>query len=163
MATSIDQAPESVVLDRQDVAILQMLQSNGRATNLEISRRVNMSESACMRRMRALEAQGVITGYVAIVDSEKVGRGLNVFLTITLTTQAQASLLAFESAAADVREIMECYLMTGSADYLVRVVVRNVKSFEKLHAEVLTRLPGILRITSSIALRAAVRRHALPL
>lgn len=116
-----------------------------------------------MRRMRALEAQGIITGYAGILDEAKVGCGLTVFLTITLETQAEASLRAFEAAAAEVREIMECYLMTGAADYIVRVVVRDTKAYEKLHAEVLTRLPSILRITSSIVLRAPVKRHALPL
>ena len=150
-------------MDRIDQAILRVLQEDGRATNAEVAARVNLSESACSRRMRQLEAEGVVAGYAAIVDPRKVDLGLSVFLTITLVSQAEATLAAFEAAVCAVPEVMECYLMTGEADYLMRVVVRDMDAFGRLHSEKLTRLPGVVRVVSSLALRAAVRRKALPI
>jgi Lrp/AsnC family leucine-responsive transcriptional regulator len=150
-------------LDATDRAILRVLQLDGRAPNAVIAERVNLSESACSRRLRELERQGVLTGYTALVDPKTVGLGLTVFLTITLTSQAQAALAEFEAAVMAVDEIMECYLMTGEADYLMRVVVRDTEAFEALHATKLTRLPRVARVTSSVALRTAVRRAGLPI
>jgi DNA-binding Lrp family transcriptional regulator len=154
---------ETAKMDDRDRAILRLLQDDGRLTNTDLAQKVNLSESACLRRVRLLEANGLIRGYSAVVDQKAAGYTLSVFLTITLNSQSQASLSAFEAAAARVPEIMECYLMTGEADYLIRVVAKDVDAFEALHAGALTRLPGVARITSSIALRTAVRRGALPL
>jgi len=151
------------MLDDRDRAILRILQADGRVANTDLARRVNLSESACLRRLRLLEASGVIAGYAAVVDQRAVGLSLSVFLTIRLTSQAETSLSSFEAAARRVPEIMECYLMTGEADYLMRVVTADVDAFETLHATVLTRLPGVARITSSIALRTAVKKSGLPL
>jgi DNA-binding Lrp family transcriptional regulator len=151
------------MLDQRDRAILRVLQLDGRIANTDLAQRVNLSESACLRRLRLLEASGVVTGYAAVVDQRAVGLSLSVFLTITLTGQSETSLSAFEAAARRVPEIMECYLMTGEADYLMRVVTADVDAFEALHATTLTRLPGVARITSSIALRMAVQRSGLPL
>ncbi len=151
------------MMDDRDRAILRLLQDDGRISNADLSGRVNLSESACLRRVRVLEASGLIRGYTAIIDQKAAGYALSLFLTITLNSQSQAALSAFEEAAARVPEIMECYLMTGEADYLIRVVARDVDAFEALHAGALTRLPGVARITSSIALRTAVHRSALPL
>lgn len=151
------------MIDDRDRAILRHLQVDGRLTNSDLADRVHLSESACLRRVRALEAAGLITGYTALVDPKAAGYALSVFLTITLNSQSQAALSAFEAAAVKTPEIMECYLMTGEADYLIRVVARDVDAFEALHAGALTRLPGVSRITSSIALRTTIHRNALPL
>jgi Lrp/AsnC family leucine-responsive transcriptional regulator len=158
-----DNLVKSAMIDEKDRAILRTLQGDGRLSNTEIAERVHLSESASLRRIRALEATGLIRGYTAIVDQKAAGYALSVFLTITLDSQSQASLSAFEAAASKVPEIMECYLMTGEADYLMRVVANDIDAFEALHAGALTRLPGVARITSSIALRTAVHRAALPL
>ena len=150
-------------MDRIDGAILRELQTNGRATNAELSARVHLSESGCFRRVKALEADGVIERYAAIVDQRSVGLPLNVFLTITLASQAEDVLSVFEAAVARVPQIMECYLMTGQADYLVRAVARDVDDLEQIHRHWLTRLPGVARVTSSITLRQVVKRGELPI
>lgn len=153
----------SVIIDNRDKALLRRLQEDGRATNAELAQAANLSESACFRRVRALEAEGVITGYAALVDPASVGLGLTVYVSITLSSQAQDLLAAFEAAVAEAPEIIECHLMTGQADYIVRVVASDVEDLERLHAKVLTRLPGVARLNSSIALRSIVRRNALPI
>jgi Lrp/AsnC family transcriptional regulator, leucine-responsive regulatory protein len=149
-------------LDHVDKSLLRHLQNQGRATNAELAEAVRLSDSACFRRVRALEAEGIITGYAATVDPRAVGLALTVFVSITLTSQAQEVLSAFEAAVAQAPEIMECHLMTGQADYILRVVASDVDDLERLHASVLTRLPGVARINSSIALRTVIRRTALP-
>jgi Lrp/AsnC family leucine-responsive transcriptional regulator len=151
------------MLDDKDRAVLRVLQANGRISNAELAQTVNLSESACLRRLRLLEASGVIAGYAAVLDQRSIGLSLSVFLTITLTSQSEASLSAFEAAARRIPEVMECYLTTGEADYLMRVVAKDVDAFEVLHANTLTRLPGVSRVTSSIALRTAVKKTSLPL
>lgn len=150
-------------IDNQDKALLRHLQEDGRATNAELAASAHLSDSACFRRVRALEAAGVITGYAATVDPAAVGLGLTVYVSITLASQAQDVLAAFEAAVAEAPEIMECHLMTGQADYIVRIVASDVADLERLHAQVLTRLPGVARLNSSIALRSVVRREALPI
>lgn len=149
-------------LDHADKSLLRHLQNQGRATNADLAEAARLSESACFRRVRALEAEGVITGYAATVDPQAVGLGLTVFVSISLTSQAQEVLAAFEGAVAQAPEIMECHLMAGQSDYILRVVASDVDDLERLHAHVLTRLPGVARINSSIALRTVVRRTALP-
>lgn len=155
-------AKSAVRLDPADKALLRRLQREGRATNGELAQAAHLSESACFRRVRALEAEGVITGYAATVDPRAVGLALNVFVSITLSGQAQDVLAAFEAAVAEAPEIMECHVMTGQADYILRVVAADVDDLERLHAQVLARLPGVARISSSISLRTVVRRTALP-
>jgi len=149
-------------LDATDKTLLRALQRNGRATNAELAAAANLSDSACFRRVRALEASGVIAGYAALLDPRKVDLGLTVFVSITLTSQAQDELATFEAAVSDMPEIMDCHLMAGQADYLLRVVAADVDDLERIHATRLTRLPGVARINSSIALRDVVRRSALP-
>lgn len=155
-------AKSTTVLDAADKSLLRQLQQQGRATNAELADAAHLSESACFRRVRALEAAGVITGYAATVDPRAVDLGLTVFVSITLSSQAQDLLAAFEAAVAEAPEIMECHLMTGQADYILRVVASDVDDLERLHAKVLARLPGVARINSSIALRTVLRRTALP-
>lgn len=148
-------------LDRADLILLRELQRNGRATHVELAEQASLSESSCLRRVRQLEADGVIERYAAIVNQRAVGLPLNIFVTITLESQSEATLRAFEREIASVPEVMECYLMTGAEDYLVRVVARDVDDLERIHSTRLTRLAGVARVTSSIAMRQVVRRSDL--
>lgn len=150
-------------LDRTDHSILAELQREGRLSNRDLAERVHLSESACLRRVRALEEAGVIDRYTAVINQSKVGLPGNVFVSITLNRQEQADLAAFEEAVKRVPEVMECYLMTGQQDYLLRVVVSDPSDFERLHSQHLTRLPGVARVQSSFALRTVRKSAELPL
>ena len=152
----------AVELDAIDRRMLRLLQQDGRITNADLARQVALSESACLRRLRALENAGVIGRYAAMINERAVGLPISVFVTVTLASQSEAALTAFEAAVAAVPEVMECYLMTGGSDYLLRLVVRDVDDLERLHAKALTRLPGVNRVSSSVAMRAVVKRGALP-
>jgi DNA-binding Lrp family transcriptional regulator len=149
-------------LDRTDRTLLAELQRDGRLTNRELADRVHLSESACLRRVRALEEAGVIDRYAAVVSQGKVGLPGNVFVSITLNRQDQTDLSAFEEAVKRVPEVMECYLMTGPQDYLLRVVVSDPSDFERVHSQHLTRLPGVARVQSSFALRTVRKSEELP-
>lgn len=149
-------------LDRTDRTILTELQRDGRLSNRELAETVHLSESACLRRVRALEDAGVIDRYAALISQSKVGLPGNVFVSITLNRQEQADLAAFEEAVKRVPEVMECYLMTGAQDYLLRVVVSDAADFERLHSQHLTRLPGVARVQSSFALRTVRKSTELP-
>lgn len=150
-------------LDRIDKSILAELQRDGRLSNRELAERANLSESACLRRVRGLEEAGVIDRYAALVNQAKVGLPGNVFISITLNRQEQADLAAFEEAVRRVPEVMECYLMTGQHDYLLRVAVSDAADFERLHSQHLTRLPGVARVQSSFALRTVRKSSELPI
>lgn len=150
-------------LDRTDQSILVELQREGRLSNRDLAERVHLSESASLRRVRALEEARVIDRYTALVNQSKVGLPGNVFVSITLNRQEQADLAAFEEAVKRVPEVMECYLMTGQQDYLLRVVVSDPSDFERLHSQHLTRLPGVARVQSSFALRTVRKSAELPL
>ena len=152
----------AVALDTTDRKMLRALQMDGRMTNADLSRAVNLSESACLRRLRALETAGVISRYAAIINERAVGLPISVFVTVTLSSQAEGSLTAFEAAVSSVPEVVECYLMTGGSDYLLRLVVRDVDDLERVHAKELTRIPGVTRVSSSVAMRTVVKRGALP-
>jgi len=150
-------------LNRFDHAILVVLQSDGRISNVELADRVSLSESACLRRVRALQKSGLIKGYAAQIDQNKVGLPVNVFVNITLEHQDLADLSAFEAAVQKIPEVMECYLMSGEHDYLLRVVVADVNDFERIHQKYLTRLPGVDRVNSSFALRTVRKTNQLPI
>ncbi|MEL7022943.1 MAG: Lrp/AsnC family transcriptional regulator [Pseudomonadota bacterium] len=150
-------------MDKFDRRILELLQHDGRMSNVDLSNAVQLSESACLRRVRALEQQGLICGYVAVLDHKRLGRAGTVFVHIALRREDQSELAAFETAINDIPEVMECYLMTGEFDYLLRLVVADMADFERLHNEALTRLPGVARINSSVAIRTVRRTSALPL
>lgn len=152
----------AVELDAIDRRMLRLLQQDGRITNADLARQVALSESACLRRLRTLEAAGVIGRYAAVINERAVGLPISVFVTVTLASQSEAALTAFEASVAAVPEVMECYLMTGGSDYLLRLVVRDVDDLERLHAKALTRLPGVNRVSSSVAMRTVVKRGALP-
>lgn len=149
-------------LDRYDRTLLRLLQQDARMTNTALAARVNLSESACLRRVRALEESGLIEGYTALVDQQRAGFAVNVFVNITLDRQSQTGLEAFESAVRRIPEVMECYLMTGEHDYLLRLVVSDLADFERIHNQHLTRLPSVARVHSSFAMRTVTRSRTLP-
>lgn len=151
------------MFDQIDTRILALLQHDGRITNQSLAEQISLSESACLRRVRRLEEAGLIDGYVALLDQSTAGFPDNVFVRITLHSQQQKDLQAFETAAIQLPEVMECYLMSGDADFLLRVVVADARDYERLHSQHLTRLPGVDRVHSSFALRTVIRRTQLPL
>jgi Lrp/AsnC family transcriptional regulator, leucine-responsive regulatory protein len=150
-------------LDRFDRAIVHALQLDGRISNSTLAEQVHLSESACLRRMRALEEAGLIEGYTALLNQQKAGCPVNVFINITLDRQDETDLRKFEDAVRKIPEVMECYLMTGDFDYLIRVVVADTADFERVHSRDLTRLPGVARVHSSFALRTVQKSRELPL
>jgi DNA-binding Lrp family transcriptional regulator len=152
----------SADIDRTDRSILHELQLDGRLTNATLAQRVNLSESACLRRVRRLEEAGLIRGYVGLVDQSSAGYPDNVFVRITLTSQQQDDLKSFETAVRQIPEVMECYLMSGDADYLVRVIVADSRDYERVHSQHLTRLPGVDRVHSSFALRTVIKKTEIP-
>ncbi|AEG51040.1 transcriptional regulator, AsnC family [Sphingobium chlorophenolicum L-1] len=150
------------ILDDIDVRILDRLQGDGRVTNQQLSEDVGLSPSPCLRRVRLLEESGVITGYVALVNPEAVGLSVTAFVRIRLDQQDDSHLAAFESAIANLPEVMECYLMTGEADYQLRVLVESLGEFEDFLRRKLTRITGVSQVTTSFGLRPVVYRTALP-
>lgn len=150
-------------LDQIDRSILAAVQADGRISNQALSEKVGLSPSPCLRRLRHLESVGLITGYVALIDPERLGLGVTAFIQIRLDQQGDRHLTMFEQTITDFPEVMECYLMTGSSDYQMRVVVEDLKAFEDFLRHKLTRVPGVSQITTSFALRSAVYRTALPM
>jgi DNA-binding Lrp family transcriptional regulator len=149
--------------DRINRAILHELQLDGRLSNSALAERINLSESACLRRVRALEESGFLRGYVALVDQSSAGYPDNVFVRITLHSQQQDDLANFEAQAKQLPEVMECYLMSGDADYLLRVIVADARDYERVHSQYLTRLPGVARVHSSFALRTVAKKTEIPI
>jgi len=150
-------------MDHFDKKLLSILQTNGRMSNVELSDAVNLSESACLRRVKSLEERGFIDKYVALLDQKKQGLTDTVFVHIVLKREEKSELLAFEEAVKKIPEILECYLMTGEFDYLLHLVVANMADFERLHNESLTQLPGVSRVNSSFAIRTVQKTTALPI
>jgi Lrp/AsnC family transcriptional regulator, leucine-responsive regulatory protein len=150
-------------LDGIDYKILSELQREGSLSNVELARRVHLSPSPCLARVKALEAAGVIDRYVALANPLKLGLGLSVFINISLKEQSKAALADFEQRIAEHEEVMECYLMTGDSDYLIRVAVPDLPALEKFILEQLTPIPGIEKIRSSFALKQVRYKTALPL
>ena len=150
-------------LDSIDLKILQELQEDGSLPNVELAKRVHLSPSSCLNRVRALESTGVINRYVAIASAAALGLDLNVFISISLKTQSKEALAAFEQRISEHDEVMECYLMTGDSDYLIRVAVANIGALEKFILEQLTPIPGIEKIRSGFALKHVRYKTALPL
>ena len=153
----------NLALDRTDYRILHHLQNDGRLTNLELAERVGLSPSPCLRRVRALEDAGILKRYVGIVDAKAVGLPISAFINVSLRSQEVGALDMFQNAVSQFPEVMECYLMTGNADYLLRVVMPDLESYERFLAEKLTRIPGIGNIQTSFALKPVVARTELPL
>lgn len=150
-------------LDNIDLKILRELQSDGKLPNTELSRRVNLSPSPCLARVKRLESEGLIRHYVALLDPLELGLRLNVFIFISLKAQSRQALEDFESRICSHDEVMECYLMTGDADYLIRVAMRDIESLERFIVESLSPMPEIEKIRSSFALKQVRYKTALPL
>jgi len=149
-------------LDLIDLRILGALQESGRISNADLSERVNLSPSACHRRVRRLEADGVIAGYVALLDPVRFGRPSTVFVEITLEGQTEEALDAFEREVALIPDLQECHLMAGTADYLLKLSARDTDDFARIHRRYLARLPGVARMHSSFSLRTVFKTTALP-
>jgi Lrp/AsnC family transcriptional regulator, leucine-responsive regulatory protein len=149
--------------DATDVKILNLLQENAKLTNVELANRVNLSPSPCLARVRALEQAGVISRYVTLLDPSKLSLGISVFVQIGMERQVERNLNDFQSAITDYAEVMECYLMTGDFDYLIRVVVKDMPALERFIVDKLTKIPGVSNIKSSFALKQVKYKTALPL
>jgi DNA-binding Lrp family transcriptional regulator len=142
--------------DHIDRDILRILRDDGRISNSDLAVKVGLSPSACLRRVRLLERSGIIRGYTALVDVIPEEEGLVVLTQITLERQTEDFLSRFEAAARRCPEVQDCYLMTGSADYLLKLKVKDTPDYERLHKDVLSRLPGVARLQSSFAIRTVV-------
>jgi len=149
-------------IDETDRRILRALQKNGRLTNAQLSDVVHLSPSACHRRVQHLEKTGFIRDYVALVDPRKVERPATAFVEITLSGQADEVLDAFEREVAKIPDVLECHLMAGTADYLLKVVAFDTEHFAQIHRRHLARLPGVAQMQSSFALRTVFKTTALP-
>ena len=145
-------------LDTFDRALLRLLRLNGRRPNSELASEVGLSPSACLRRVRILEDRGVIRGYTAIV-ADTHEEGIVAIVRLTLEKQTEEYLRRFEAAVREHPEIEECFLMTGDADYVLRTSAANTAAYEQIHTEILSRLPGVARIHSSIAMRNVLRHR----
>ena len=150
-------------LDSIDRAILAELQHEGRLSNLELAQRVHLSPSACLRRVKALDDNGVIAQYVALLNPRAVGKHGVSFTIINLESMNTSQLEAFEQAVRDQPEVLDCFYVAGSNDYLIRFTYRDAEDLERIHSEVLMRLPGIARSNSLLVLRTVKKTTALPL
>ncbi len=148
--------------DATDTRILNVLQKRGRISNSDLSEAVNLSASACHRRVQRLEEAGIIRDYVALLDPRKLGRPTVVFVEITLSGQADEVLEAFERGVKLIPDVLECHLMAGTADYLLKVVAEDTEDFARIHRRYLARLPGVAQMHSSFALRTVRQTTALP-
>jgi Lrp/AsnC family leucine-responsive transcriptional regulator len=150
-------------IDSTDRRILEALQKDGRISHAGLSEKVNLSPSACHRRVQRLESSGFIKGYVALLDPRKLGRQTIVFVEITLNGQADEILEAFERAVSRVPEVLECHLMAGTADYLLKVIARDTDDFAQIHRRYLATLPGVQTMQSSFSLKNVRQTTAIPI
>ena len=149
-------------MDRLDHAILTHLQADGRLTNAELSERVRLSPSACLRRVRALEAAGVIAGYHAVVDPAALDRGFQVLVYTTLMLRNRETIAAFEAAVVKLDAVVECHRMFGDPDYVIRVAVADVGAYERFLIDTFADLPGVARMTSQFAMKTIKSAGPLP-
>jgi len=149
-------------LDSIDWSILSALQDDARLANVDLADKVHLSPSPCLARVKTLEREGFISRYVTLLNAQAVGLGVSVFVQVRLEKQVEASLNTFEKAIAARAEVMECYLMTGSSDYLLRVVVSDLQEFQRFVTDV-SKIPGVGNIQSSVALKQVKYKTALPL
>ncbi len=140
-------------MDRFDIALLAALQADSRQSMVDLGQKIGLSSSACHRRIRVLEEAGMICGYAARIDPARLGLGLQAFVEISLTSQSQHAMNRFEAAVADFPDILECHLMAGQADYLLRVAATDLQGFDAIHRDCLARLPGVSAIRTSFAIR----------
>ena len=153
----------SPALHRTDRRLLEILQRDGRLTNLELAGRVNLSPSACLRRVRSLEEAGIIRRYAALVDPRKVGLGLLAFVTVKLEKRGRMPTDAFAKVVKDWPEVLGCHAMTGDMDYLLRVQVEDLDHFSRFVMDSLLKHPGVLDVKSSFVLEEVKETTALPL
>jgi Lrp/AsnC family transcriptional regulator, leucine-responsive regulatory protein len=149
-------------VDTTDRRILNILQKNARISNADLAEQINLSPSACLRRVRLLEERGIIDGYATLVNQQAIGRPTSVFVEVSLDDQSEESLKAFEVAVSLLPDVMECHLMSGDADYLLRVVAADTADFERVH-KILGKLPKLARTRSSFVLRTISKRTAFEL
>ena len=145
-------------LDRADKAVITALQENARLTNVELSERVGLSPSACLRRVNALERRGLIAGYHAVIDPGRIGHDVAVLVQITLTGQSSAILGEFEEAVVRIPNLLACFLTAGAKDYVLRIAARGVEDYGRIHSEHLSSLPHVQSMESNFVLRTVVNR-----
>ena len=150
-------------MDYIEYKLLNSLQKNARLTNLELAKQVGLSASPCLRRVKSLEESGVITGYSAIINQNKVNLSVNVFVQVSLERQSEERLQIFEEKIMEYEEVMEAYLMTGEADYLLRIAVKDLQAYEKFLKNNLTQIKGIASIRSYFSLKQVTRKYNLPI
>ena len=150
-------------MDETDWRILAALQDDARLTNADLAEKVFLSPSPCLRRVRELEQAGMIRRYVTLLDPLRLGLTVSVFIQVSLEKQMRGALDTFENSVLAREEVMECYLMTGDADYLLRVVVSDMQSLERFIVDYLAKIPGVSNIRSSFALKQVKYKTALPL
>ena len=149
-------------MDRNDVLILEALQKDSSRSIAELAELAGVSASACHRRIKALEAAGIVTGYAAQIDPHKLGLKLQAFVEITLTSQSREAMDRFEAAVQDMADILDCHLMSGSADYLLRVAAHDLEQYDRIHRDCLARLPGVSAMRSAFAIRRIKRWRGYP-
>ena len=153
----------AVTLDRVDSKILQLLSQDGRISWRDLAERIGLSLTPTLRRIRRLEKERVISGYSARIDEQRLGLGITMYVLVTLERQTEETLKVFERRIANVPEVMSCYLMTGDADYILRIVISDLQSYQRFMLDVLTRIPGVSRIQSSLAIKPVFQRTAPPI
>ncbi|MDO8886101.1 Lrp/AsnC family transcriptional regulator [Candidatus Oleimmundimicrobium sp.] len=150
-------------LDQIDRRILHVLQREGRISNADLAERINLSASACHRRVQRLETEGYIRDYVALLDLRRIGKPTTVFVEIKLNSQSDETLEAFERGITRIPDVLECHLMAGEADYLLKLVVEDTDDFARIHRQYLARLPGVAQMQSSFSLRTVQKTTAIQL
>jgi DNA-binding Lrp family transcriptional regulator len=150
-------------LDKLDRDLLRLLQADGRLSNAELAQRIGLSPSACFRRLQRLEEQSVIAGYAAELNGEAIGKPTTVFIEVTLASQVSTALDAFERAVAACDDVLECHLMSGDFDYLLRVAVADMRDYERVHRQRIAAFPHVARIRTAFAMRAVVPRRGYAL
>jgi Lrp/AsnC family transcriptional regulator, leucine-responsive regulatory protein len=153
----------SAPVDRLDAKILHLLAQDGRMSWRDLAERIGLSLTPTLRRVRRLEEAGIISGYSARFDEQRLGFGITMYVMVTLEKQTEETLKVFERRVADVPEVMSCYLMTGEADYILRIVVADLQSYQRFMLDVLTRIPGVSRIQSALAIKPVFQRNEPPI
>jgi Lrp/AsnC family leucine-responsive transcriptional regulator len=157
----MQESAPTLKFDATDRAILRLLQAEGKLSNVDLAQRVHLSPSACLRRVKALEDQGVIAHYVALVDPKAVGQPGTSFTIVNLDKLTQAAMAAFERAVKDAPEILDCFYVAGTNDYLLRFTYRDAADLERFHTQLLEHLPGVVRSNSMLVLRTVKKTTAL--
>ncbi|WDR05310.1 Lrp/AsnC family transcriptional regulator [Devosia rhodophyticola] len=150
-------------LDAVDRKLLRALQQDSRKSVQQLGDIAGLSASACHRRLKALEEHGIVAGYQAVLNASALGLSMQFFIEVGLTSQSEAVLEAFEAAVLDIPEVLECHLMAGQSDYILRVICRDHEDFERLHRRLSARLPGVARVHSNMSIRTVKARSGLPL